>query len=1021
MRKSRTILITIGVFVCLVYSMALVPEGLAQSAFTGVAKDASGAVLPGVTVEASSPALIEKSRTAVTNESGAYLIQDLRPGAYSLTFSLPGFKTYKRDVELSANFVATINAEMAVGAVEETVTVSAEAPVVDLTTNTKADVLPRLVLDSVPTAHTIQGVGQLVVGVNLNLPDVGGSQAMQQTYFTVHGQGVAQTSVMVDGMSINGLQGDGAVQSYTNDAAAEQMVYQVGGGTADSPTGGLKLNMSPKEGGNEFHGSFFAGFESTRLQSDNLTPFLKSHGVSVIDKIGTYRDINPTLGGPIKKDKLWFFTTARFFTVNKPVGSTFFVPSGATFTQCNTGAVACKQGVNDQQINSALLRLTWQVSPRNKLSAYMDRLFKTRDHDVIAGDDAATAGFYWNSPIYETSSIKWTSTVSNALLFEGGYSNNLERYNNLYEPGIEKPYGSDAWLAGALHRDLILGTRSNAKTYEYGSYPDRHNMMAALSYVRGRHNFKIGFQDSFGGYNQTARANADLYQNYQNGVPFTVTVLSTPARWQDALNVNLGIYAQDAWNIKRLTLTYGLRWGYVSEQVTGQPAQHGRFANVPAYGDIHLPIWRTWSPRLAAVYDLFGNGKTAVRFGFNRYDYAATTVIAALFDPGNVANLTQDLPWTDVDGDGVARGTPGCVYKTPSCDIDFSGLPKTFGTLSLATFDRNLKNPYMLQYNVGVTHELFPGTSVTAEWFHTDFKNILESNNVLRPGTVSGSNVNNPNYGPPVTVFSPIDGTPLTVYDTVSSVVARNVAYVDTSDPNLKQWYNGLEFNFHARLHNGITLFGGTSTDRIIAKSCSGAATNPTLLLFCDGTKNNIPWRTQLKLAGTYSLPWWGLQASGALQALPGYFELPGAATLPLTGGGFTSVTTSPNGAQSVFTVTPATRYGVCPGNSAAAGCTVGAPVIPGMTLPSVNIPLLAPGTEMTPRLTQLDISVNKQFNLERVRIRPRVDLFNALNRSDYYTVKSLTVGAAGPGGAYKLPGSVMLGRLVRLGFNLDF
>src|SRR6516225_6599663 len=158
MRKSRTILITIGVFVCLVYSIALVPEGLAQSAFTGVAKDASGAVLPGVTVEASSPALIEKSRSAVTNEAGAYTIQDLRPGAYSLTFSLPGFKTYKRDVELSANFVATINAEMAVGAVEETVTVSAEAPVVDLTTNTKADVLPRLVLDSVPTAHTIQGV-----------------------------------------------------------------------------------------------------------------------------------------------------------------------------------------------------------------------------------------------------------------------------------------------------------------------------------------------------------------------------------------------------------------------------------------------------------------------------------------------------------------------------------------------------------------------------------------------------------------------------------------------------------------------------------------------------------------------------------------------------------------------------------------------------------------------------------------------------------------------------------------------
>jgi len=226
MRKSKTGLVAIGVFVSLLYFTALVPETLAQSAFTGVVKDQSGAVLPGVSVEASSPALIERSRSTVTNESGAYTILELRPGAYTLSFSLPGFRTAKRDVELTANFVATINAEMTVGAVEETVTVQAESPVVDLQTNTKADVLPRDVLDSVPTAHTIQSVGQLVVGVTLDAPDVGGSRAMQQTYFSVHGNGTSQTSVQVDGMIVNGLQNDGAVQAYMNDAGNEQMVYQ---------------------------------------------------------------------------------------------------------------------------------------------------------------------------------------------------------------------------------------------------------------------------------------------------------------------------------------------------------------------------------------------------------------------------------------------------------------------------------------------------------------------------------------------------------------------------------------------------------------------------------------------------------------------------------------------------------------------------------------------------------------------------------------------------------------------------
>ena len=132
---------------------------LAQSTLAGIVKDQSGAVLPGVAVEASSPALIEKSRSTITDEGGAYKIIDLRPGDYGVTFSLPGFKTVKRDVELPSNFTATINAEMAVGAVEETITVAAESPVVDVQTNFKAQVLPREILDSVPTAHTIQSVG----------------------------------------------------------------------------------------------------------------------------------------------------------------------------------------------------------------------------------------------------------------------------------------------------------------------------------------------------------------------------------------------------------------------------------------------------------------------------------------------------------------------------------------------------------------------------------------------------------------------------------------------------------------------------------------------------------------------------------------------------------------------------------------------------------------------------------------------------------------------------------------------
>src|ERR1700736_1420662 len=354
----------------------------AQSAVAGVVKDATGAVLPGVTVEAASPALIEKTRSAVTDTSGEYKIIDLRPGTYTLTFSLSGFATVRRDgIELPSNFTATINTDLRVGAVEETITVTSASPMVDVTTNTRAQVLPRDVLDAVPTAHTIQSVGQLMVGVTLTAPDVGGSQAMQQTYFTVHGSGAAQPAVLMDGMIINGLQGDVAIQSYLNDAGSQEMVYQTGGGAADSTSGGVKINLIPKEGGNTVHGSFFGGLERSNGfpgQSDNLSDFLRSTGVKTLDKIGLYRDLDVTLRGPIAEDRLWYFASGRAFTVNKPISNTFHVPVGQTFANCVSGAVSCAQGVDNQKINSVLGRMTWQVSPRNKFSVYADKIWKSR-------------------------------------------------------------------------------------------------------------------------------------------------------------------------------------------------------------------------------------------------------------------------------------------------------------------------------------------------------------------------------------------------------------------------------------------------------------------------------------------------------------------------------------------------------------------------------------------------------------------------------------------------------------------
>src|SRR5713101_6447216 len=435
----------------------------AQSAIAGIVRDTSGAVLPGVTVEAASDVLIEKTRSVVTGSAGQYTIVDLRPGVYSVTFSLTGFQTLKREgVDLPTNFTSTINADLKVGSLQESVTVTGQSPVVDVQSAASRTVLSRDTLDSIPTGRTIQSVGQLVVGVTLNVPDVGGSRAMQQTYMSVHGLSASQVTTQVDSMMVNGLDGDGAVQNYFNNMMSQEMSYQTAGAGADVSGGGVRLNMIPKEGGNRFSGAFFGAWSDGRWQSNNLTSSLQARGLSVPDKIAKIYDFNGSFGGPLRENRLWFFGSARRWGVDAPIADTYYTPAGSnyatTYPQCTSGAIQCEQGIDDQHIKSAMVRLTWQVSPRNKFAAYYDKVGKDRGHGMNAGDDPATASQIWTSPAYMTGSLKWTSTVSNKMLVEGGYSFNKEDYNIVNQPGIIQPRGTAAWYAGGSRRDLARGT-----------------------------------------------------------------------------------------------------------------------------------------------------------------------------------------------------------------------------------------------------------------------------------------------------------------------------------------------------------------------------------------------------------------------------------------------------------------------------------------------------------------------------------------------------------------------------------
>ncbi len=327
MRRSFTTVVALA--------LSLAAGAATAQTITGQVTDNTGGILPGVTVEASSPALIEGSRVAFTDGAGRYTLIDLRPGLYTLTFSLPGFSTVVVEgQDLPADFTATVNAELSVGALEETVTVSGQAPLVDVQSTARAEVLDREILDAIPTGNTLQSTAQLITGIKMNRPEVGLTTAAQQTYMSVHGMSPSQVTIQVDGQNMNSIGGDGAVQSYHNHLANQEMVYETSGMSAETSGGGVRINMVPREGGNQQSGQLWFGGSHDSLQRDGLESLsdeVQARGVTSTEGISMMYDMNLVHGGPLVRDRFWYFGSVRNFQIDKKVTNSFwrFDPNGS--------------------------------------------------------------------------------------------------------------------------------------------------------------------------------------------------------------------------------------------------------------------------------------------------------------------------------------------------------------------------------------------------------------------------------------------------------------------------------------------------------------------------------------------------------------------------------------------------------------------------------------------------------------------------------------------------------------------
>lgn len=935
----------------------------AQSAIAGVARDTSGAVLPGVTVEAASPALIEKTRSVTTDGEGRYNIVDLRPGVYSVTFSLEGFSTVKRDgVELPAGFTATINGDMKVGSLEETITVSGQSPVVDTSTAVQQQVLSRAVLDAVPTGRSVPTLGAMLPGARLALPDVGGTSGMQNRDLTVHGSDGRDTTFMVDGMILNGLEGDGSVQSYFNDAMFEEVSYQTSAINAETSAGGVRANMIPKDGGNEFKGTGFFSAGNENLQSDNTAEAIKQ-GLRAPDALNKVWDINLSEGGPIMKDKLWFFSSFRDWGVYQYIANSFFKDGTQT--------------IDNARISSGLVRLTTRIGERHKVAGYLDRIRKFRGHENAAPAGYAIAGEATDIRApkqYYTSELKYTGTLTSKFLIEAGFAINNESYDLTPQPDS---------LDVTPRRDTILQTAYGA--YDGGIYyrePIRKTAMASASYVTGSHNLKAGVQYGFGYFWRQRRETADLIQLYRNGVPAQVIIHNTPQDSKADMNRDMGLYIQDSWTIGRLTINPGIRYEQFVGSTPSREVAPGRFVPFRTFPErLNVPNWKDLSPRFGVAWDVQGNGKTAVKMGFGKYMRAYAHGFQEAYDPNFYTAAT--LTWTDLNGDDTAQGgiqyasngtRVPCVYRTPGCEIDFSTLSANFGVRQSQNPADDIKRPYQYEMNASVQREVVPGTSVTFSYVRRDYKQMIWSDNLA----ISPSDYTE------FKVPSPLDASKTVSIYNLNPARASAVNILDQNSDQNSRTFTGYDVNFQSRM-KGLNIFGGVSLGHTISNTCEVEDAN--FLNFCDQSQYDIPMYTQFKLNGSYTLPY-KLMVSASIQSYNG------DARNASVDGVIAAVDPS---LRVIWNVDRTTFRNLT-------GAT--------LTQSSVNVQLIEPGSKLLGRHNQADIRLKRQFNIGRLQLEAQADAYNAFN-SGVVLTRVQTYGTA-----LDRPATILQGRLFRFGLQ---
>src|SRR5688572_31501360 len=368
----------------------------AQATIAGVVRDVSGAVLPGVTVEAASPVLIEKVRSATADGTGQYRITELPPGTYTVTMTLPGFSTVKREaLEVTGTGVLTVNGEMRVGGVQETITVTGESPIVDVQSTRRQQIVDDETLKALPATRGYNALVFLVPSVTGGSNQIDLMPAMR--IFYSHGGRGNEGRVSVDGLSVGSAFNGGGASGYIIDTSnSQEMQLSLSGGLGESEVGGTLVNFIPKTGGNSFSGQGFFSTAGEWSQGNNIDEHLRSIGLSQPAALYKNWDVQASLGGPFVRDKLWFFANYRDFGSHDDILG--------MYANRNAGDPNSWTYLPDQNLKArnavsrtvTALRLTAQATPRNKIGFFFDNQLACDGSSLVTtSDDCRPRGTDW--------------------------------------------------------------------------------------------------------------------------------------------------------------------------------------------------------------------------------------------------------------------------------------------------------------------------------------------------------------------------------------------------------------------------------------------------------------------------------------------------------------------------------------------------------------------------------------------------------------------------------------------------